>query len=549
MKVILSQFMVLFFLLSTLLFSKGCSLFDSESYTSVGDRSPSSLDLRQDFLSDQHLQSHFYYIFNQQRPWDLFIDAIHDHKDNFFINQALLYAFDEAIERGYDPMETVLYRELWDARNTHEHRVELLSYYITKLEDLSMNGTRHEVERANESLAKIFIEIHGLPEHKKLPFIEVIEKNQMYQTRESQRHKQALGLDLNASFRSFQTNDFDWIQFYEDNKNELKSEAFRRVGIEGLRERYLPNSMNKRYKRQNQQVVYPTTGRAGNLIGGNFPDGVWSLTYDDGPRPNRTGPILDLLDEANLKASFFWLAQNVKRHTGMVEKAKDLGMELANHSYTHANLGGGEDVSHEELLREIVTSTDTLEDYYGQEVRFFRLPYGSGVHSADIRKIIADRGLIHVFWNVDSLDWQDRNPRSVFERVKSQMNARGKGIILFHDIHPQSVKATEFLIDYIEKQNRSKDTIQVRTLEEIVEILNNAPPAEGPYVVANLNVRGGPGTQYDACTVIPQGTRVEILSRHGSFLKVNIVEPSASMRRALAKCGEETFVSGNYVQE
>ena len=49
-------------------------------------------------------------------------------------------------------------------------------------------------------------------------------------------------------------------------------------------------------------------------------------------------------------------------------------------------------------------------------------------------------------WNVDSLDWRDKNPQTIYNRVAKQMRAQSGGVILFHDIHSQSVKASQILM-------------------------------------------------------------------------------------------------------
>ena len=59
--------------------------------------------------------------------------------------------------------------------------------------------------------------------------------------------------------------------------------------------------------------------------------------------------------------------------------------------------------------------------------------------------------MIHVFWNIDTLDWQDKNPKTILALSIKQMNAsaNNSGIILFHDIHSQSVTASTMLMDYL----------------------------------------------------------------------------------------------------
>jgi peptidoglycan/xylan/chitin deacetylase (PgdA/CDA1 family) len=197
------------------------------------------------------------------------------------------------------------------------------------------------------------------------------------------------------------------------------------------------------------QSIGPGTGANGNLTGNNFPSNTWALTFDDGPS-KYTLPILTNLGNHNIKASFFWLAENVSAAgaSKYIQAAKAAGMDLNNHSYSHANLVN---LNAKGLTREIVTSTDIETKAYGFSPKFFRCPYGSGLNTARVRQLIAREGMIHVFWNVDSLDWQDHNPKSIVTRVRKQMAREGRGIILFHDIHPQSVTASAVIMGDLTK--------------------------------------------------------------------------------------------------
>lgn len=209
--------------------------------------------------------------------------------------------------------------------------------------------------------------------------------------------------------------------------------------------------------------IAPGTGANGNLTGGNFPRNTWALTFDDGPSKH-TLPILTNLRNHGIKASFFWLAQMVNAAGAgkYISAAKAAGMDLNNHSYTHANLVK---LGADGLRREIVTSTDIETKAYGFSPKFFRCPYGSGLNTARVRQLIAREGMIHVFWNVDSLDWQDHNPSSIVTRVRKQMAREGRGIILFHDIHPQSVTASNVIMGDLAK-------LRAVTMSQITKELN-----------------------------------------------------------------------------
>lgn len=215
--------------------------------------------------------------------------------------------------------------------------------------------------------------------------------------------------------------------------------------------------------------IRPGTGPEGNMIGTNFPLNTWALTFDDGPHPTYTKQVVDTVRAHGHKVSFFWLARNVSGNKDAVAYARSAGMSLNNHSYTHADLSKA---SGDKLDREILDSTALETRLYGSRPEFFRTPYGAGRNSLAVRQRIADENMIHVFWNVDSLDWQDKNAESVFARVKKQMQLAKRGIILFHDIHPQSLAATKILMDYSDSLENTKQEIRWVTMPQIRDELN-----------------------------------------------------------------------------
>jgi peptidoglycan/xylan/chitin deacetylase (PgdA/CDA1 family) len=164
-----------------------------------------------------------------------------------------------------------------------------------------------------------------------------------------------------------------------------------------------------------------------------------------------------------MKGHFFWLSQNMKLYPELIQSAENAGFRRSSHSFTHANLPK---LSEAGLTHEIDDAADVFEELVGQRPTFFRCPYGACAgNGSRIRQHIANQKMIHVAWNVDSLDWQDKNPYTIFERVKKQMEIQGRGIVLFHDIHPQSVEALKMVMAYI----KNKKDWQVVTLDEAVK--------------------------------------------------------------------------------
>lgn len=218
-------------------------------------------------------------------------------------------------------------------------------------------------------------------------------------------------------------------------------------------------------------TIKPSTGPSGNISGKTFPKNTWSLTFDDGPGRANTEQILNNLVERKIPASFFVLAKQVEAFPALAMKLKNAGMEIASHSYTHAQLTK---VGSVQLEREIGTSKKVIEEKLNTRVTMFRLPYGAGVSVSEVRAKIAEHDMVHVFWNVDTLDWQDKNPQSIMNRTLKQMAASPKnsGIVLFHDIHPQSVIASTMLMDHFNKNN-----LIVCTVDNVVKQMNQNLPS------------------------------------------------------------------------
>lgn len=213
-------------------------------------------------------------------------------------------------------------------------------------------------------------------------------------------------------------------------------------------------------------TIAPSAGPNGNISGKNFPEKTWSLTYDDGPA--KTTPlVIKNLQDRKIPATFFMLAQQVKSNPNTAKLLKDGGFDLASHSYTHAQLTK---VGPVQLEKEIGTAKEVIETQLDTKVKLFRLPYGAGVSVSNVRAKIATHKMIHVFWTVDTLDWQDKNPTTIYNRTLKQMNASTKnsGIILFHDIHSQSVTASTMLMDYF-----NKEKLTICTVQGVVDQLNN----------------------------------------------------------------------------
>jgi len=226
-----------------------------------------------------------------------------------------------------------------------------------------------------------------------------------------------------------------------------------------LRTLYTAKSIMEEHRAEIAPRVAPRPQRAEKVLSGaSLPPKTLVLTFDDGPHPRYTAQVLDILDRFKVKGIFFELGRNVGESDGKggvkatvagPESVKLLraGNLVGNHTYTHALLpkldDGGVQEEMDKTL-EVLKSVDSVKP------TLFRPPYGA--LDDDVRKEADARGMRIMLWNIDSLDWADPVPRSVANRVIGEAKKEGRGVILMHDIHGQSVEALPFILETLQAE-------------------------------------------------------------------------------------------------
>src|SRR6195256_5046182 len=99
-----------------------------------------------------------------------------------------------------------------------------------------------------------------------------------------------------------------------------------------------------------------------------------AMTFDDGPSATLTPKLLDLLAAHHIKATFFVIGENAADHPEILKRAVAEGHEIANHSWSHPNLGK---MSDEAVRRELRKTDETISAAIGVRPTLFRPPYGS----------------------------------------------------------------------------------------------------------------------------------------------------------------------------
>lgn len=174
------------------------------------------------------------------------------------------------------------------------------------------------------------------------------------------------------------------------------------------------------------------------------------LTFDDGPHPLYTPPLLDGLKERNVKATFFLTGQNAAAYPELVKRMAEEGHVIGNHTYHHVSL---KEVGGERFREEIVSTNEVLEELSGTEIEFIRPPYG--VWDKRYEK---ELGMIPVMWNVDPLDWCRSNVQGIVQDVLK--GAEENAVILMHDQYPSSVTAALSAVDALQKQGYEFVTVE-----------------------------------------------------------------------------------------
>lgn len=162
-----------------------------------------------------------------------------------------------------------------------------------------------------------------------------------------------------------------------------------------------------------------------------------ALTFDDGPDPNLTPKLLDLLRARGVKATFFMLGPLVKRYPAIVKRIADEGHEVAVHAWDHRLLTG---MSAAGVRSQMDRTRDAIAAACGVTPRVMRPPYGG--HNAMVRNTV---GMPVILWDVDPNDWRDRNSGTVRRRIANGM--RPGSIVLMHDIHATTVAAVPGILD------------------------------------------------------------------------------------------------------
>lgn len=155
--------------------------------------------------------------------------------------------------------------------------------------------------------------------------------------------------------------------------------------------------------------------------------GEMAITIDDGPDPQVTPRVLDILDRYDAKATFFCIGARCERHPELCREIARRGHAIENHTQHHSVLFSF--FGPLRIAREIERAQDSVTRITGQTPRFFRPP--AGLRNPLLHPVLVHLGLQHASWSRRGFDTRETDPEVVLRRLTRDL--KGGDILLLHD--------------------------------------------------------------------------------------------------------------------
>lgn len=173
--------------------------------------------------------------------------------------------------------------------------------------------------------------------------------------------------------------------------------------------------------------------------------GEVALTFDDGPHPEVTPAVLDVLDRHGARATFFCVGEKLRKHAALAEEMRRRGHELGNHSMTHAELSRLD----LEATRNEFDQVYAMVDVHDRPLivqDFLRPP--KGVINLKVLRYCSARNVRIVHWSRDPEDFARNSASEVLAQFR-QRPLVGGDIVLLHDKMPHSAESLEGLLEHM----------------------------------------------------------------------------------------------------
>ena len=193
-----------------------------------------------------------------------------------------------------------------------------------------------------------------------------------------------------------------------------------------------------------------------------------AITFDDGPKPAFSIPLLNMLDDLHIRGTFFIVGQAAKKYPDIISRIHHSGHELANHSYSHYRM---DTLSPSAMDSEIRRANDLIYNMTRQHMTYFRPP--GGRYNEALQKILEKNDMKMVLWDVNLGDYIINNghthikePGIIKENIQRVLRRTKPGnVILMHNGGEMVMEALPVIVSHLKSEGYTFVTLsQLRSL-------------------------------------------------------------------------------------
>ncbi len=171
-----------------------------------------------------------------------------------------------------------------------------------------------------------------------------------------------------------------------------------------------------------------------------------AISFDDGPVTNYTPGILQLLKQANIKATFFCIGNRIAGNETILNQIKEDGHIIGNHSYSHHFWF--DMFSSKKMMHDLRLMDEELKRVTGLQAKLFRPPYG--VTNPNLKKAIIAGNYTPVGWSVRSMDTVIKDEKKLLDKISSSL--KPGAVFLFHDTSATTLKVLPAFIKEVKNR-------------------------------------------------------------------------------------------------
>ncbi|MGN1227952.1 MAG: polysaccharide deacetylase family protein [Christensenellales bacterium] len=164
-----------------------------------------------------------------------------------------------------------------------------------------------------------------------------------------------------------------------------------------------------------------------------------AISFDAAWGADKTQDILNVLDEFNVKATFFLVGIWIEKYTDLTKEIANRGFEIGSHSYNHPDFTKLDKIH---MKAELESTNELLEEVINKKPTLFRPPFGA--YNDTLIETLDEMGMKGIQWDVDTLDWKGYTPSQVLNRVTSKVGCGS--IILCHNNADHVVESTRLIL-------------------------------------------------------------------------------------------------------